>query len=421
MKKFVHVATGITLLAAGVVAGRFASTPWSPKGGVAPSRNKVEIYPEPTVANAPRSLDDMLCKIAGGSLAGAKTKIGALLKAQGGNDKELVSLLVAIAEKDGATFDAILVGVPAERKAVLLKECVARLKRSPAHLLRLLADSTEISRYVWQAVPNPAFAAVRTAPDIFVEMAQDRRFPWTLQMTENLLREVNFRSDSAARVLALIDGGHLKVSDEKLIARLIERLGPGDLERLRAKGAGKTGSQESKLAKLLDEEAKARSLFANFDLTGKSLGEIPAHLLLSGIDKMIATSGFPSGFEWGGVPGGSRDLLAERMLLDATQSQGGEGAAAFLKSLNESSLSAGERDKILEKSAKILFERGSDIRLAVEFVNVISNDEAGLRTGRDLISRWAVYDPKGAKEYAERLEDTPFSNEILQRVAELSP
>jgi len=81
------------------------------------------------------------------------------------------------------------------------------------------------------------------------------------------------------------------------------------------------------------------------------------------------------------------------------------------------------KEKIRSKQARIgIIGLGYvGLPLAVEFANVISNDEAGLRTGRDLISRWAVYDPKGAKEYAERLEDTPFSNEILQRVAELSP
>ncbi|WP_035604606.1 hypothetical protein [Haloferula sp. BvORR071] len=383
------------------------------------AKSKPEAAVAEAAAAAPRESDlsSLLCEISTGNLARARARI---IELRDGPEKtedlrELAQLLTAIAIRDGKSFDALIATFPEELQDYLTDCCILALMDEPANYVRLLADSETFARAALVTRHcDPSFV-IRQESGLFLDLLEQGEFPWASQGAESGLRDFYPNAAGALRLLQLCQAGKLKSLKESTLARIMERLDQDGLEKLRA------AAWEGPLGSLLDQEAKARELFANFDADGdKSWDGIRQRRVIDGMNRLIQRSGVPE-VDWSGVPGDLQEVLPGHMVQAAVNYQGDAGARTLLDSIKNSDLPEDRRNTMLEIAASSLFDQQGNIRLAIDFAHAISTDANGRNTGEDLLIKWMTFDPMSAQDFTTKIEPSPYRDRILARVREVSP
>jgi len=358
----------------------------------------------------------LLCEISTGNLARARARISELRDASRSPDEdlELEKLLTAIAMKDGASFDAILASFPEDLRFHVADRCVLAIEDEPAAFVRLLADSEEFSRIALKARSIDTAQVIQREPGLFLDLLEQGQITWPEKTADWMARQLKGNSADSLRFLELCRDGQMKVSDESVLAGLMERLDREGLAKLQAASGGQ------RMSALLEQEEKARALFANFDPSGKSWEGILQRRMVTGMDDLIARSGVPD-IDWGSVPPDLQELLPGSMVRTAVRSQGDAGARTLLDSIKNSDLPVETRNAMLERTASTLFGEQGNIRLAIDFAHAISDDADGHNAGEDLLIKWMAFDPVSAQDFTKKIEPSPYRDRILARVREISP
>ncbi len=401
-----RTALAVCVPIAGFVIGR----------GVSASSAKPEAaVPAGKSAAAPRGEDlpGLLCEISVGNLTEARKRIAELREVEG-SDSELGKLLTAIAMKDGASFDALIDTIPEPRRSDLIEICVAALSAEPAAFLRLLAESEGFSKAAFGRDLGRLVDAIRSEPDLFLDQLEQGRLTWPAPTLQMVVSQLQPDPTTALRLLDLYRSGQFQVSGDYVLVRIIERLDEAGLEKLRSvPGEGPLGG-------LAEQEAKARALFANFDLSGKSWNGIDESRIVAGIGDLISRSGVPD-IDWSGVPENLRNVLPGSMVQTAVRFQGDAGARTLLDSIKNSELPAETRNQMLESAASALFDQQGNIRLAIDYAHAITNDADGRNAGEDLLIKWMAFDPVSARGFTDKIGPSAYRDRILDRVREISP
>jgi hypothetical protein len=399
-------------IASGVLLAGFAAGRWTPA-----TTGKHPAAPAPAVEKEAskkgrsnsRDLDGLLCEVATGKLAGGRERIAALAADPVANQDELVKLLVAIALKDGATFDQVFAGLPGEEKEELISQCLLKLSNEPDRLMRLFVDSKVIaSSFAGDTTPFYVLRAVGNSPDLFLDLVESGELPMDPRRAWLAATNLNQNKAVALRFLQLCQSGKIPVPNELVVAPFISNLSDGDLAKLRA------GTVAGDLAEMLAQEEQARAFFADENLRGKTWKVGLDYIFENGMKQLIERSGVPD-MEWSEVPEGFRADLSKSMLTSALGSKGGQGASDLLDSISKSNLPAAEKDKLLEDSARALFTQYGQTGLAVDYAHRISGG------GEDLIVEWVTYDPANAKAYVDKIEPSPLRDRLMARIQEVSP
>ncbi|WP_367872634.1 hypothetical protein [Luteolibacter sp. Populi] len=365
--------------------------------------------PRPT-----NDLSSLLCEVSTGNLASARARIGELRDASDASGDELVALLVGIARRDGKTFDAILASFPEADRRKLVERCIEELAPEPGAFLHLLADSEYFMALAAGPMRGRAHSAIGHEPGLFLDLLEQGRFAWPDEPFESAIRSCTLGPAAALRFLTLCCSGEVKIDRDEALSHVLQQLDDEGLEKLRA------GRSDSRMAELLDGEAKARELFANFDASGNWWEGLNAGRMLPGMKHLIETAGVPD-LQWSGVPESLRPALAGVMLDTAVNSQGDPGARVILNSIADSSLPAEQRNKMLAEAASSLFNRQGNIQLAIDFAKRISDDEDGHNAGEDLIIEWIAFDPASPQAYTGKIEPSRYRDRILAKVREITP
>jgi len=412
MSRAAQAGVGLLVLLAGFGAGRFVADRRQ-AGEVSAGQAKQAFGAEIAPRQLASDLDTCLCEISAGNISAGRARIAALLALPGEDNREIVKLLVAIAMKDGATFDQVVATLPDARRTGLVFGCLQELAGEPVHFFRLLAESEEIARAEMESPFGSASVVVRSSPSLFMDLVESGRLDLPAEFCENIVDGLASDKSNAFRFLSLCQSGQMKVGNEMILAKFIFNLGDKDLATLVA------GGRDSDLSELLRQETKARGFFDSGDLTGPSWSVGRSYIWLEGMKRRIEERGLPE-MRWSAVPEGFRQELAGSMLAQAIASLAAVGVRGMLNSISGSDLSVAERDGILAQSARMLFEKNGDIGLAVEYANRISTGPDG-NAGEDLIVRWVTYDPANARAYADKIEASPLKDRILARIAEVTP
>ncbi|WP_265594199.1 hypothetical protein [Haloferula sp. BvORR071] len=402
-----RTALAVCVPIAGFATGRgLRPSPVKPESAVAASKAAVS---PPRGGNLP----SLLCEISGGNLARARARIGSLRDGPSNPEEllELDKLLAAIAKRDGATFDAIVATFPGNLRDDLVERCAKGLENEPEVFLRLLAESEEFSRVA--LAREMTVLPVRAAPGLFLDLLEQGKFAWPSKTLESVAYAVQQDPASALRLLELCRAGRVTLTNGCML---------GYTRFLDDKGLAKLRSApgEGLLADLIEQEAKARALFANFDPTGKSWDGIGPARFDQGMEEMISRSGVPS-IDWSSVPPDFRDSLPADMARIAAYAQGDAGARVLLDSIKKAELPEASRNHMLESAASALFGQGGNIRLAIDFAHAISNDADGHNAGEDLLIKWMAFDPASAQDFTTKIGPSPYRDRILERVREISP
>lgn len=387
---------------AGFAAGRFVATPHD-QGASPPSTPAANPSAE-TGSSASADIDSCLCQIASGNLSAARKRAARMIGEHPANRDELVSLLVAIARKDGASFDALLAGHTEEVRRDLTAHSIMLLMDDPAVFLRLLADSKEIGSMATELCPDAVAEAIKAAPDAFLEMVERGDLNWNSEMYRRFT--ANSWSDGAAatRIVKLLRNGGIAFDDPGTIANLMLKIADEDLEAFR-EGAG-----SPQIMKALENEIEARRLFLDFPPPLESWDQTTWLRVLNMLEKRTPESGILS-FDWSKVPVDHRQELAHLMMPKLDSKEFPE----LLQSMTSSHLADEERNELLGQFANHLFSNG-DVGQAVKFAQAITPSPDGSNIGEDLIVSWSILDPERAKTYAMQIAPSPLSERILKKV-----
>lgn len=382
---------------------------------LSPGAKQREEKPEPAAAAvSPR--DDgtqrLLCEIANGNLASARTKVAALKDTPDSN--ELVSLLTAIALKDGKSFDALVAGFEEPDRTGLIGRCMLELANTPAGFFQALDESQELSRVARGPKIDKLVAIVGQEPDLFLDLLEEGRCAWSSGLFERILRGYQPGPERRLRLLELCGKGAVKIADSNTLEGLMLGLPEDAFAKLQADFAS------SPLADALRQEASNRAFFAELPADPERWRQIDKDPLFSGMEQMIESSGMPV-VPWAAVPADLRPELAGRMLLSGVNAQGDAGVRTMLDSIMKSALPEEERNQLLADSATKLFEQHGNIRLAIDFAHGITSDAEGHNVGEDLLVKWTAYDPISAKVYIDKSQPSAYRDRLISRVKELTP
>lgn len=368
-------------------------------------------------ANSPQGeTQRLLRELASGNLAAARSKVAALKDTP--DSEELVSLLVTIAIRDGASFDALIAGFPEAHRRNLVQSCMYALHSEPSAFVRLLADSQEFTRIALEPPRQWACNSIGKEPDLFLDLLEQGRFDWPQGALDEVVLSVLSHQPKPAQALRLLElcgKEQVKIEDTNTLEELMRVLPEDAFAKLRQTNFGTTVLLEA-----LVHEMEDRLFLANFSEMPLVWGEIDRSRLYSGMEQMIQSSGVPS-LPWAVIPADLRQELAGRMLVSAVDSQGDAGARGMLDSIMKSGLPEQERNRMLEESATRLFELHGNIRLAIDFAQSITSDADGNNAGEDLLVKWTAYDPISAKVHIDKSEPSPYRDRLLERVKELTP
>lgn len=360
--------------------------------------------------SAPSTTSVYLCQIATGHLAPARQRLAELLADPEVDKDDLAKLLAAIAMKDGASFDALVAGLPEDRRRDLTLRTSLLLGQDPAGLLRVMAESEHMSGILLAHAPDAVGSAADEVPGVLLDLVERGEIHWSAETMQRMVMRYWMNKEAAARTVTLIKNGKIAIDDPETIGRLMLGLGDGDLARLRE------GEGAPQIAAALEAEAKARAIFADFKPTAETWKSISSDRMLMGLDLLVRSSGLPD-FDWTTVPPEQLDKIA----LGVHGALPHDQKIGFLKSIASSGLETERKNDILAVAAHGAFHVNNDINLAMEFALAIKDRPDGSNPGQDLIVDWVAFDPQRAKEYAASLPESPLRQRILQRAEEVSP
>ena len=400
-------------IASGVLLAGFAAGRWVAGHGRESDVIASRVLEEPAKRSHSRSpeLDGLLCEISTGKLSAARARIAVLVADPSGNQEELLKLMVAIAKKDGASFDIIAADLPGGWRMQLMIHCFLELSKDPAELFRALGDSEAIRAQAfdksWSGVLRKV---ILDAPDLFLDRLERGEFAWSSETYKEMTAPLWTDGASAARIVELCKSGRIPIDDEVTLARFMIHLDAEDLKRL-GSGAGSPQVMAS-----IAQEMKARELFADFHPTNDSWNEIGKERMFYGVSELMKDSGVPA-LDWNEVPQDTRASLASFMLGAAKPGD----MQSLLDSISGSNLGTAEKSAIIAESAETLFHADGEIGMAVKFAQAIPTSPDGSNPGQDLIVKWVSYDPANAQAYADKIPPSPFRDRIVARIQEIRP